>query len=115
MRRHALQFRDVQTTKRIKVEGERPELEGTVGSFELADRYFGRPRVTFGRAGTDVDATIPEIPEATTGFDGLIGNGLMRHFVVVFNYPARKIAFLPLPGRRPSPADRALHQASATR
>jgi hypothetical protein len=41
-------------------------------------------------------------PREATSFDGIIGQGFLREFVVVFNYPARKIAFLPRQPTKPS-------------
>ena len=103
----ALEFRDVRPTKHIVVAGERPAFEGTIRSIELGGRRFDAPRVLFHRSEDerDVGVAAPGVPASGHHFDGLIGNGLMRHFVVVFNYPAGKIAFLPARPRRP--ADRA--------
>jgi len=39
-------------------------------------------------------AAFPQTPPNDPLFDGTIGYGLLRDFVVVFNYPERKIAFL---------------------
>ena len=45
--------------------------------------------------GPEADLGMTMSPTSGSTFDGLIGHGLMRHFVVVFNYPAGTIAFLP--------------------
>ena len=104
----SLELQDVRPTKRIAVAGERPAFEGTIRSVELGGRRFDTLRVMFQRSEDEGDIGIaaPEGFIPAHRFDGLIGNGLMRHFVVVFNYPAGKIAFLPARPRRS--ADRAL-------
>ena len=109
VQRHAaLELRDVRPTRRILVAGARPAYEATIRSIELGGRRFDSPRVLFHRSEDEGDAGAagPGVPVSGHHFDGLIGNSLMRHFVVVFNYPAGKVAFLPARPRRP--ADRAL-------
>ena len=104
--RHAkLEFRDIRPARSFVIAGQRAEFEGTIRSLELGGRRFDAPRVHFQRSEDDQGTTASGGPVPTHRFDGLIGNGLMRHFVVVFNYPAGKIAFLPPRPRRP--ADRA--------
>jgi hypothetical protein len=95
VRRHTLlQFRDIRPTRQIRLGGERAVSEGTIGWLELAGRRFYQQRVTFSRTGAE--------SRLDEDIDGIVGHGLMRHFVVVFNYPERKVAFLP--PRRPSRA-----------
>ena len=111
VQKHAtLEFRDVRPTRSMVVAGQRPEFEGTIRSIELGGRRFDAPRVLFQRSEDDRGTTAPGAPSPSHRFDGLIGNGLMRHFVVVFNYPAGKIAFLPARPHRP--AGRALLELS---
>ena len=101
-----LQIRDVRRTRSIGIAGEREASEGRIGWFEVGGRRFQGPRVVFSRTATDSDfeGTASRVHPA---FDGIIGYGFMRHFVVVFNYPAAKIAFLPV--RPPRPGGLAEH------
>jgi hypothetical protein len=70
-----------------EVSGEFEVLVGTVGWVELAGHRFERPHVLFDSVGAPTTRT-------SRAFDGLVGQGLLRAFTVVFNYPESKVAFL---------------------
>jgi hypothetical protein len=88
VRRHALL--DHRETRKHAVVGitERYDtLMGQIEWFEFAGRRFDRPVVHF--APTDLPRSFP------TGVDGIIGQDLLKHFTVIFNYPESRVAFLP--------------------
>jgi aspartyl protease len=86
-RHRLLEIRDVGKGKVVRITGEHDMLTGRVSWLELGGRRFERPQVSFDP---------PQTPPRGAGqlFDGVIGYGLLRDFVVVFNYPGGKIAFL---------------------
>jgi hypothetical protein len=83
-----LEIRNVVPARDLRLGGEHDVLAGQIAWFELSGRRFQRPRVLFQK---------PDGPvlRAATSFDGIIGESFLREFVVVFNYPAGTIAFLP--------------------
>jgi hypothetical protein len=88
VQKHALlDNRAVRQAKSFRVSGESEELAGKLAWFDLAGYRFKEPTVRFMLPNTPQ----PKRPE---GLAGIIGQGLMRAFIVVFNYPESKIAFL---------------------
>jgi hypothetical protein len=88
VQKHALlDNRDVSKAKRFRVSGVYEELAGKIAWFELAGHRFEKPTVRFMLSNTP-GTWRPE------GLAGIIGQGFMRAFIVVFNYPESKIAFL---------------------
>jgi len=88
VQKHALlDHRDVSKVTRVNVRGEHEVFVGKIAWFELAGHRFEQPTVRFG---------LPNTTEtrSTAGLAGIIGQGLMREFIVVFNYPESKIALL---------------------
>ena len=84
LERHPLLvLRDGGKSKSVRIGGVRETLVGRISWLEVGGRQFKGPAVTFDPPGDDDPL-----------FDGTIGYGLLRDFVVVFNYPERKIAFL---------------------
>ena len=85
---HALLHnRDVQRVTQTSVRGNTDALAGRIAWFEFAGHRFEQPLVQFG---------LPTTPHASqTRLAGVIGRGFLREFIVVFNYPASKIALLP--------------------
>ena len=59
---------------------------GTLSSFELAGRKFEQPPTIFSRPGSGA------LDDPYT--EGTIGGGIFGEFVVVFDYPDARIAFL---------------------
>ena len=87
MKRHrGLPIRHVGKNRQVRVSGEHETLEGRLAWFELGRHRFDNVSVTF-RPPSDRRAE-------GVSFDGVVGEGLLREFVVVFNYPESKVAFL---------------------
>lgn len=82
-----LEGRQLREVRNVRLGEETQELEGTISWFELAGRRFERPTVRF---------KVPNSPGARSrrGIAGFIGQEFLREFIVVFNYPERRIAFL---------------------
>jgi Aspartyl protease len=82
-----LENRDVSKVKELRLSGESEILAGKIAWFELAGHRFEKPTVRF---------NLPNTPgtKRLEGLAGIIGQGLMREFIVVFNYPESKIALL---------------------
>jgi hypothetical protein len=83
-----LEIRNVAPRRNLRVGGERDILGGQIGWLELSGHRFERPRVVF-------QTPDGPVPRAADSFDGIIGERFLREFVVIFNYPEGKIAFLP--------------------
>jgi hypothetical protein len=83
---HLLDDRDTSKAKRLGVSGEAEIFRGKIAWFELAGHRFEEPTVGFRLPNTS-ESWLPE------ELAGIIGQGLMREFIVVFNYPESKIAF----------------------
>jgi hypothetical protein len=62
-------------------------LKGTIAWFEVAGHRFEEPTVRFEPPNT-LQMQLP------VGLAGIIGQGLMRDFLVVFNYPESKVALV---------------------
>jgi len=88
IQKHALLHnREVQRVKQTSVRGDAETLAGRIAWFEFAGHRFETPMVQFG---------LPTTPHSLqTRLAGVIGRGLLREFIVVFNYPESKIALLP--------------------
>jgi hypothetical protein len=86
-RHRLLATRDVTTTTRVGVSGASPMWKGTIAWFDVAGHRVETPTVLF-EPPTTLDRQLP------AGLAGIIGQGLMRDFLVVFNYPASKVAFV---------------------
>jgi hypothetical protein len=86
VQKHALLAnRDVTKVKHLRVSGEYEMFAGKIAWFELAGHRFDKPTVRFRLPNTS-EAHLP------AGLAGIIGQGLMRDFIVVFNYPESKVA-----------------------
>lgn len=82
-----LQNRGVRRVTQTTVQGDAEVLAGHIAWFEVAGHRFEQPSVLF---------ALPNSPQAAeTRLAGAIGRGLLREFLVVFNYPESKIALLP--------------------
>jgi hypothetical protein len=88
----------VSRTKALRITGEHDVLTGTIGWFDLAGYRFEMPTIMFSPAKEDsalgIQVPIPRRSQVSDGFDGSIGHGFMRHFTVVFNYSASKVALI---------------------
>jgi len=88
VQRHGLLAnRDVTTTTRVRVSGASAMWQGAIAWFEAAGHRFEKPTVLFGPPNT-LETQLP------AGLAGTIGHGLMRDFLVVFNYPESKVALV---------------------
>jgi hypothetical protein len=77
------------------VSGSGGDFKNSVGSlewFEIAGHKFTNPRVSFRIAGVGYEAE---------GVAGVIGREFMKPFIIVFDYPERRVAFIPAAARRP--------------
>jgi hypothetical protein len=86
--RHALlDNRETRKAKYQRASSEDEIFVGKIAWFEWAGHRFEKPTVGF---------RLPNNPNTTgiEGLAGIIGQGLMREFIVVFNYPESKIALL---------------------
>ena len=88
IQQHALLHnRGVRRVTQTTVRGDTETLAGRIAWFEFAGHRFEQPLVLFG---------LPNSPQAAERrLAGAIGRGLLREFIVVFNYPESKIALLP--------------------
>lgn len=82
-----LENRDVSKVKELRMSGESEIFAGKIAWFELAGHRFEKPTVRFNLPNTPG-------PERLEGLAGIIGQGFMRDFIVVFNYPESKVALL---------------------
>lgn len=82
-----LEVRKISKARQLRVSGEHEMFAGSIAWFELAGRRFERPRISFGSPGLATR-------EIAQRFDGIIGHGFMREFVVIFNYPASAVALV---------------------
>jgi Aspartyl protease len=82
-----LEIRGTSKTKVVRVSGEHDVFTGRISWFEVGGRRFESPSVFFSGPGTPVT-------EVARRFDGIIGYGLLREFVVVFDYPSARVALL---------------------
>ena len=88
IRKHALlDNRNTRRQKTGRVEGVYETLAAEIAWFELAGHRFEAPTVNF------ASSDMPEV--SVDGVAGVIGEGFLRRFVVVLNYPEAKIALLP--------------------
>jgi hypothetical protein len=85
---------DVRPYRLLGVEGERDLFAGQIAWFELGGRRLKRPWAIF-------EGPAPPMSSAATWFDGIIGASALRRSVVLLNYPAGKIAFLPASAASP--------------
>lgn len=83
-----LKIQNVRTQKVLYAGGERELQIGRIEWLELSGHRLDRPWVTLEKP----EGPTPEIVE---WFDGIVGEEALRHFLVVLNYPAGKIALLP--------------------
>lgn len=82
-----LETRHIGKGRQISLSGPYETRVVEIASFEFAGRRFERPQVQIAP---------PDTPEPKPdGIAGIIGQGFLRHFTIVLNYPAAKIAFLP--------------------
>lgn len=88
VREHALlQNREVRSVTHTSVTGDAETLAGRIAWFEFAGHRFEKPIVQF---------DLPNNSGESQGrLAGVIGRGFLRRFVVVFDYPESRIAFLP--------------------
>jgi hypothetical protein len=86
-RHQLLEIRDTRKTKVLRVSGEHDIFAGRISWFELGGRRFESPSVVFSAPGTPPT-------EISQRFDGIIGYGLLREFVVVFDYQSARVALL---------------------
>jgi hypothetical protein len=81
-----LDHRAVHTAYHRRVSGNYKKAMGTLAWFEVAGHRFEQPTVGF---------RLPNTPDGLPkGVAGIIGQGLLREFIVVFNYPESKIALV---------------------
>ncbi|MGE5848809.1 MAG: aspartyl protease family protein [Candidatus Methylomirabilota bacterium] len=87
VQKHALsEHRSFRRVKRYSWSGESEVLQAKIAWFELAGHRFEEPTVRF---------ELPNTPRTKlAGLAGIIGQGFLREFTVVFNYPESKIALL---------------------
>ena len=94
-----IEIRNVRPHRNLGIGGERDVLTGQIAWFEVGGRRLERPWVDFEK---------PDAPNPrdATWFDGVVGEGALRDLMVVFNYAARTVAFLPASptSRNPRPA-----------
>lgn len=88
VREHSLlQNRRVRSVTLTRATGDTETLAGRIAWFEFAGHRFEKPMVQFDP---------PNNPRGSQGrLAGVIGRGFLRQFIVVFNYPESRIAFLP--------------------
>jgi Aspartyl protease len=89
-----LKIQNIRPHKNLGVAGERDVQVGRIGWLELGGRRVERPWVILEKAGAPHG-------KVAWWFDGLVGEGALRQFLVVFNYPDAKIALLPASASRP--------------
>jgi len=87
VREHSLlQNRRVRSVTLTRATGDTETLAGRIAWFEFAGHRFEKPMVQF---------DLPNNPRGSQGrLAGVIGRGFLRQFVVVFNYPESRVAFL---------------------
>lgn len=86
-RARLVEIRKISKAKFVRWSGEYDMFMGKIGWFELAGHRFDQPSVSF------IPPNTPDV-QRLDGFDGIIGVGFMRAFLVVFNYPESKVALL---------------------
>lgn len=87
-RHRLLANREVTQTTRVGVSGASAIMwQGTLAWFEVAGHRLEKPTVLF-EPPTTLDRQLP------VGLAGIIGQGLLRDFLVVFNYPESKVALV---------------------
>jgi hypothetical protein len=88
IRRHGLlDKRETRPQQTRRIEGAYDTLAGEIAWFELGGHRFERPTVAF--ATPDMADIYP------ARVAGIIGEGFLRSFLVVLDYPSRRIALLP--------------------
>ena len=86
--RQELKVSNLRSRRSVHGDGEREIWTGEIAWLELNGRRIDRPSVDF-------EAHSRPASAESGHFDGIVGEGALRDFVVVFNYPAAKIAILP--------------------
>ena len=87
--RHGLESgREKTRAENRRLEGVSEEWSTTLDWVELGGHRIERPAVAFRIPGTSAARQEGEI-------DGVVGRGLLKRFWIVFDYPRRRVAFIP--------------------